>query len=400
VDVNSWHIPAHVPAHLVVDFDFFNPPGGDQDIHLAWHRLHDFAPDIFWTPRNGGHWIATRADDIDIMQLDHERFSHGQFMLPVIELPYPPLPLNLDPPDHTEFRKLLAPAFSPKSVSLLTEIARANAVTRIDQLVPLGRCEFVGDFAKVMPIVVFLGMVGLPEEDRETLLPWADTMVRSAHPAARYEASQNIADYLKRHVDERLRNPGDDLISRIAHAKIRGRALSVPEILGMCSVLLTGGLDTVAGMLAFTARYLAEHPERCAELSEDRSLIPVAVEEIMRRHALPNTARLITQDFDYKQIPFKRGDMIQLPKVLYNLDDRRITNPLQVDLRRPKPVPNATFGSGPHRCPGALLARSEIRIFIEEWLERIPRFRLKPGFHAPTIGGMVNGLRELQLIWH
>jgi cytochrome P450 len=125
----------------------------------------------------------------------------------------------------------------------------------------------------------------------------------------------------------------------------------------------------------------------------------VAVEEIMWRHALPNTARLITQDFDYKHVPFKRGDMILLPKVLYNLDDRRITDPLRVDFHRPKPVPNATFGNGLHRCPGALLARSEIRIFIEAWLERIPSFRLRPGFNAPTMGGMVNGLRELQLIW-
>lgn len=392
-------VPSHVPSELVFDFDFFNPPGGEEDIHLAWKRLHDQAPDIFWTPRNGGHWIATRAEDIDVMQLDHERFSHGNFMLPKQDMPFPPLPLNLDPPEHTPFRQLIAPALSPRAVQSLTDTARATAIELIDKLAPQGHCEFVGDFAKVLPIVVFLGIVDLPAEDRELLLPLADVVVRSPDPQAKMEANKQIAGYLMKWIQLRSQEPGSDLISKIAHAKIKGRPLTPPEVFGLCTLVLVGGLDTVAGMLAFIARYLAEHPEHRRELIERPELLPVAIEELMRRHGLPNTARLITHDFEYKGIAFKQGEMIQMPKVLYNFDERVIDDPLTVNFHRPQPVPNATFGAGPHKCPGGPLARNEVQVFLEEWLKRIPDFRIKPGSKVRTMGGMVNGLESLELVW-
>ncbi|MFT3754475.1 MAG: cytochrome P450 [Pseudoxanthomonas sp.] len=392
-------VPAHVPAHLIHDFDFYNIPDAGDDVQAAWHKLHAQAPDIFWTPRNGGHWIATRAEDIDVMQVDHERFSHAKFMLPHIDLPFPAIPLCLDPPEHGPFRALLTPALSPRAVQKLSEIARGVAIELIDGLKPKGSCEFVGDFAKVLPIVVFLGIVDLPAEDRHQLLPHADVIVRSADMQERLEANKAISAYLMQWIQKRSQEPGDDLISKIATAKVNGRPLTPPEVFGMCSLMLVGGLDTVAGMLAFTARYLAEHPEQRKELIDNPELLPVAIEEIMRRSALPNTARVITHDFEYKGIQFKQGDMIQLPKALYNLDERKISCPLTVDFHRPQPIPNATFGAGPHKCPGGPLARNEIRIFIEEWLKRIPDFRIKTGFEVQTSGGMVNGLHALELEW-
>jgi len=399
MDSGIAQVPPHVPPRLVVDFDFFHPPGGEEDIHLAWRRLHDFAPDIFWTPRNGGHWVATRAEDIEVMQLDHQRFSHAQFMLPAHPLPFPPLPLNLDPPEHGPMRALISPALSPRAVQKLTETARATAIELIESIAPRGRCEFVGDFAKVLPIVVFLRIVDLPAADRETLLPWADVVVRSPDPAAKMEANRSIAAYLTQWIQRRAQAPGEDLISRIATAQVNGRPLTPPEVFGLCSLVLVGGLDTVAGMLAFSARYLAEHPEQRRELIERPELMPAAIEELMRRHGLPNTARLITQDFEYKGVSFRKGDMIQLPKVLYNLDERKIPDPLKVDFHRPLPIPNATFGNGPHKCPGGPLARNEMRVFLEEWLKRIPDFRIRPGFKVRTMGGMVNGLQTLELEW-
>lgn len=392
-------IPDHVPAELVYDFDFFCPPGGGDDIHLAWKRLHGQAPDIFWTPRNGGHWIATRAEDIDVMQLDYKRFSHANFMLPKHDLPFPPVPLNLDPPEHTPLRQLIAPALSPKAVQALTETARATAIELIEKLAPQGHCEFVGDFAKVLPIVVFLGIVDLPSEDREFLLPLADVIVRSPDPQAKLEANRQIAGYLTKWIQLRTKEPGTDLISKIAHAKVQGQPLTSPEVFGLCSLILVGGLDTVAGMLTFIARHLAENPEHRLELIEHPELMPVAIEEMMRRYALPNTARLITHDFEFKGIHFKKGDMVQLPKTLYNLDERKIDDPLIVNFHRKQPVPNATFGAGPHKCPGGALARNEVQVFLEEWLKRIPDFRIKPGSQIRTMGGMVNGLEALELVW-
>jgi cytochrome P450 len=144
---------------------------------------------------------------------------------------------------------------------------------------------------------------------------------------------------------------------------------------------------------------LAEHPVQRQELIDKPELIPDAIEEMMRRYGLPNTARMITHDFEYKGILFCAGDMIQLPKVLYNLDERVVDDPLTVNFHRPQPVANATFGAGPHKCPGGPLARNEIRVFLEEWLKRIPNFRLKPGFKARTMGGMVNGIESVELVW-
>jgi cytochrome P450 len=392
-------IPAHVPQELVFDFDFFDPPGGAEDIHLAWRRLHDVAPDIFWTPRNGGHWVATRAADIDVMQLDHARFSHAEFMLPRHPLPFPALPLCLDPPEHGPFRALIAPAFSPKAVQKLTETARAVSIELIEGIAPRGQCEFVGEFAKVLPIVVFLGMVDLPAEDRETLLPWADAIVRSPDPQTKLEANRSIAAYLTQWIERRTRQPGDDLISRITQAKVNGRPLTPPEVFGLCSLVLVGGLDTVAGALAFAARWLAQHPEHRRELIEHPQRMPAAIEELLRRHGLPNTARVVTHDFEYKGVAFRKGDMVQLPKTCYNLDERCIDDPLKVDFSRAQQVPSASFGGGPHKCPGGPLARQEMRVFLEEWLKRIPDFRLKPGSVPRTVSGMVNGLQSLELVW-
>jgi cytochrome P450 len=392
-------IPAHIPPERVFDFDFFNLPGAEEDIHLAWKRVQDAAPDLFWTPRNGGHWVATRAEDIDVMQLDHARFSHAEFSLPRHDSPFPPLPLNLDPPAHTPFRALITPAFAPRAVQNLSIKAREVAIELIEEIAPRGECEFVGDFAKVLPIVVFLGIVDLPEGDRLTLLPWADIAVRSNDPVAKLQANRSMAEYLSEWIEKRTRSPGNDLVSKIAHAQLDGRPLTPPEVFGLCLLILVGGLDTVAGMLAFSARCLAQQPHLRRELIDNSDIMPVAIEELMRRHGLPNTFRLITSDFEYKGVPFKKGEMVQLPKVLYNLDERRIPDPLTVDFHRPTPIPNATFGNGPHKCPGANLARTEIRIFLEEWLKRIPNFRIKPGSRNPTAGGMVNGILQLHLEW-
>ena len=391
--------PSHVPESLVYDFDFFNPPGGADDIHLAWKSLQDRAPDIFWTPHNGGHWIATRADDIEVMQADPERFSNRFFVLPVLPLPFPALPLGLDPPDHAPMRALISPAFSPKAAQGLTERARAVAKDLIERLAPQGRCEFVGDFAKVLPIIVFLSMLDLPEEDREILLPLADTVVRSADKAVKLEAHRSIAEYLMGWVKRRTENPGTDLMSKIATASIKGRPITTQEIFGLCSLLLVGGLDSVAGLLSFIAVYLAEHTQLRRELKENKDCMPAAIEELMRRHGLPNTSRVVAHDLEYKGIRFKKDDMVQLPRVLYNLDERKISDPLHVDFGRPQPIANATFGGGVHKCPAAILARNEIRVFLEEWLERIPSFHLAPGFRKTTMGGGVNGIQAVELAW-
>jgi len=392
-------VPDNVPAGLIVDFDFFDLAGKAEDIQLAWAELHK-GPDIVWTPHNGGHWIATRAADFDVIQVDHEHFSHQNFNLPRNEIDQHSLPLGLDPPRHTPYRKLLMPTFMPKALKALEAVARDTARSLVAEIAPRGQCEFIEDFAKILPINVFLGMVDLPLEDRAFLLPWAEVAVRSSDIAERRAVHMKMQEYLAPYIDARMANPGEDIISVIGQGEIDGRPITRPEVFGMSTLLLFGGLDTVASQLGFIAHFLATHPDHLAELAADPKLNQVACEELIRRFGLPNTARVLTMDYDYKGIAFKKGDMIQLPKCLYGLDDRINSAARDVDFhRKPSAIRHSAFGAGPHTCPGAVLARREIMVFFDEWLSVIPSFRVDPSKPLVMASGPVNGVLELHLTW-
>lgn len=393
-------IPENVPAELVVDFDFFALDQlGKDDIQLAWATLHN-GPDIVWTPHNGGHWIATRGDDFDVMQQDHEHFSHKNFNLPRNEMDQYSLPLGLDPPAHTPFRRSIMPAFQPRTIKKLEAVARETAQALVAQIAPRGECEFIEDFAKVLPINVFLGMVDLPLEHRSFLLEWAEVAVRSPELPKRMEVHAKMREYLTPYIEARMENPGEDVISMVITSDIGGRPPSRDEVFGMSTLLLFGGLDTVASQLGFITLHLARNPQHRRELVEHPEIRARATEELLRRYGLPNTARVLTQDYDYKGISFRKGDLIQLPKCLYGLDDRKNADPLTVDFhRKPSEVKHAAFGAGVHVCPGAVLARREIMVFMDEWLPAIPEFAIDPDKPLIMKSGPVNGVLALPLKW-
>ena len=392
-------IPSNVPRDLVVDFDFFALGDKPEGIQMAFARLHD-GPDIVWTPHHGGHWIATRYQDIEAIQLDHEHFSHKHFTIPRNEFDPYSIPLGLDPPEHTPFRKLLMQAFTPKAVKHLGDIARQTARELVTDLAPRGRCEFVADFAKVLPIHVFLGMVDLPFDDKHYLLPLAEISVRSSDIVARAEAQGKMQEYLGRYIDERTANPGDDLLSLIVQGQIDGRSITRDEALHMAGLVMGGGLDTVASSLGFIAHFLATHPAHRADLVARPQLNAIACEEFLRRFGLPNTSRILTKDYQYKGIQFRKDDLILTPKCLGGLDDRVVESPAEVDFRRkPSTIKHTAFGSGPHICPGAVLARREIMVFLDEWLPVIPDFELDPGGEVIMASGSVSGVLQLPLRW-
>lgn len=393
--------PDHVPAALVYDFDMYDIPGSGDDIQLAYRAVQQAAPDIFWTPRNGGHWVATRAEDIEAMQRDYEHFSHRKIVLPRMPDGYRQIPLELDPPEHGPFRRPLMQALLPKVVNALEGKVREVTVSLVEGLRDKGRCEFIADFAKVLPIVVFLDMVDLPREDRAYLLPIAEDSVRGRTAEIRGDAHRKVGEYLAQTVIARRAKPGDDLISKLVSAPIDGQEMPLNDAIAFATLVLFGGLDTVAGMLGFVARFLALNPGHRRELAsrlDDEPFMRNALEELLRRHGIANTARYIAQDFDYKGVPFREGDMILPPNLLVGMDERKVEDPTTVDFGRRLPR-HATFGNGAHTCPGAVLARRELRIFLEEWLTRIPEFEVAPGTKPVLATGMVNGVLELQLVW-
>lgn len=394
--------PDHVPAELVRDFNFYDVPGADVDVQAAYAAIQQSSPDIFWTPHNGGHWVATRADDIWEMQRNPKHFSHRQIVLPPMPEGTPrQIPLELDPPEHARYRRPLMQALMPKIVAELESNVRKVAIDAIEKVLPKGGCEFVEEFAKVLPIHVFLELVNIPLDDKAFLLEIAEDSVRGRTAEIRIRAQQQMGGYLHKWIAERREKPEEDLLSKLVNVDIGGERISEAEAISYSVLVLFGGLDTVAGMIAFIGKFLAEHPAHCRQLVEridDEEFVKGAIEELIRRHGLANTSRVIVEDFEYKGLSFRAGDRILPANLFVGMDDRINSNPLVVDFEREKPV-HAAFGNGAHACPGAVLARREIRIFLEEWLKRIPTFHIAPGTKPVLATGMVNGVLRLELAW-
>jgi len=396
---NLAHRPDHVPAELVRNFNLYDVPGASEDVQAAFSQVQRSLPEIFWTPHNGGHWVVTGGEDVLAIIRDHERFSTKGFVIPPLENPIRQVPLELDPPEHTGFRRPLSLALTPAIIAKLEDAVRAVAITTIDALQPNGGCEFIGAFAKVLPIHVFLEMVELPLSDAPYLLGLAEGAVRAAEDHGR--SHRLMHEYLLKWVSARREAPGQDLLSKLVNAQIGGQRISENDALGFATLVLFGGLDTVASMLGMIALFLAQHPEHRKRLIaqlDDEAFLRSAIEELIRRFGLANTARLVMCDLEFKGIVFKAGDRLLPANLFVGLDERLNSDPLLVDFDRRKSV-HASFGSGPHICPGAGLARREILVFLQEWLRRIPEFRIKEGTHPVLATGMVNGVTKLELAW-
>jgi len=390
-------IPDHVPPHLVRDFDYFTFARDDSDIHRAWKRLHE-EPRLFWTPHHGGHWVATRAADLKLMYADHERFTSNHQSIPrAQQFLFPPV--EIDPPRHAQYRSLVFSAFSPNAIDALKIRARELTVGLIEGFRNRGECEFYADFALQMPIGIFLSIVELPDTDRLKMIGWAEKATRASDLAEIETAFGAAWAYLDEKFSERRASPGNDLISRLTQAKIDGVGLTHEELLGFGSVILFGGLDTVASTLGFITRHFAAHPAERRRLTASPELIPRAVDELFRRFAITNMARGVVSDMEYEGVWLKKGDPILLPTVLYNLDEAVYPRPFDLDFDRPDAAYQLGFGWGAHRCIGITLARTELRVFLEEWLGRIPEFTVPPGGTVEVRTGKVNAVTRLPLVW-
>jgi cytochrome P450 len=343
--------------------------------------------------------MVTRAKDIEAIQKDSEHFTLRRMHVPPVPRPYPAPPLDYDPPEHTAWRLLISPAFSPKVIAEVEETVRKVTIDLIEGFVPRGECEFVSEFTKVLPIVVFLSMMQMPPEDRHELLPLADAIVRSPNPEKIHAARLGLRAYIEAVVKDRRANPRDDLVTKIINGKVMGEQIDHEHAVGLLTLLLSGGLDTVKNMLGFCCHFLATHPDHVRQLREDPALLPNAIEELIRRHGVSNTTRGIEKDIEFLGVQLKAGQQIQGVTALFGLDEETVPDPMTVDFHRPTPIPHAAFGNGPHRCPGAILTRREMLVWLQEWLPRIPEFRVKPGTTPQQGAGMVNNFSELWLEW-
>ena len=393
-------IPSHIPPELVVDFDLYHPVAEMGDLQAFWHELQRrTASRIFWTPRNGGHWVVLDGIDVERVMHDYEHFSSTEIMIPPNPgRPYPQVPIEMDPPESVPFRRVMLRPLMPDRMPAMEPKVRKLTVDLIEGFKARGECEFMDEFAFVLPISIFLGMMDLPAEDRDMLKPWADAMTKSPSAEERANGQRQLQNYIATWVSARQSEPKDDIVSYIVTADVGGRRMTHIEATSMCAMLLLGGLDTVANMLGFFVMFLARNADKRAELRADPSLIKPATEELLRRFALVAGGRRVAKTTTIQGATLHPGEMVQVPSMLYGLDDKLVSEPLKVDFSRAESE-HRTFGDGIHVCPGQHLARRELRIFLEEWLQRIPDFRIKEGSTPRIVSGLVSGPTEIHLEW-
>lgn len=395
-------IPAHVPADLVRDFNAYGFSRPNEEVQRTLYEITRAPgmPQTFWSPYNGGHWVVTRAETIETVVGDAERFSNRYIGVPKALNPLRLYrPLQLDPPHQLPYRNLISGALSPRVVQTLSEDARNLTIRLIEGFKPKGGCEFVSEFAEHMPIGIFMSIVGVPETERAPMLAMARKIARPSYPEERMQGYAELDGFIEGLIEARRDAGAGDFISHLCHAEIEGRRLDHDELVGVLGLIMIAGLDTVAGMLGHIARYLAEHPEARRELRENPQIHATAVEEFLRRLGHPQMSREVREDLVLDGVAMKKGDMVVAPLVLHNLDEAKFPDPLAFDFQRPRKPAHITFGGPSHRCLGAMLARTELKIFLEEFLTRIPDFEIVPGADLTTTTRVTWIMDALPLRW-
>jgi len=397
----STRIPDHVPPELVWDksFDAFTAEGDDP--FLAISRLHDLPPIIWATDASYGRpgWVLTRYGLISEVFMDHEHFSAERkgMIADLVGENVRLNPIEIDPPAHYGYRRILNPFFTPKAVTSLDAAVREACTDLIAKFEDRGGCEFIEEFAVPFPSYIFLDLMGMPREKLDDFIAWENGLMRAPDFKDRVAAARAVYEYLKEHKERQREHPSNDFLRAMVTAEVNGRPLEHLELMGMFYVLYVGGLDTVYSTLGWVMRHLATHPELQERLRDNPGDLPAAVEEFARAFSVVITHREVAKDFTFHGIPMRKGEEVNLPIMLADRDPSVFPNPHVVDIdRKPRHI---NFGTGAHTCLGLHLAKREIRIVIEEFLKRFRNIRIKPGETYRYHTGRTFGIDCLPLVW-
>lgn len=398
-------VPAHVPPDLVVEFDIYDDSLADDFNHCTAEL-----PPMCYTEANGGHWILSGFDEIESVFRDGQTFANWNASIPVemSEGRGRFIPLEYDGPEHTAYRQILLPHFSPIRIRQLEGQLRDLVNELIDGFPDNGSCDFMAHFARPFPARMFLALMGWPTDRVKEFGGWVDDFLYGGGGSSddprvketRAAAMKAVYDYFSEFVEERRNNPADDITTALVEARLpSGRTLTEKEILDYIFILLIAGLHTVEGALAFGVMYFSHNPDERDRLIVDPSILPTAVEELLRWEPPAwGSARVATRDVLVWGQQVKAGDKILLPHQTGNRDSRKVPNPETFDMTR-KPNPHLTFGAGPHRCLGAHLARMELRVAFEELHRRVPDYAVDSSRPMVTHMAQVRGVVSMHITY-
>jgi cytochrome P450 len=284
--------------------------------------------------------LVTRHGEVMDTLRDPERFSSDMDAVEMGNV-RPLIPLQIDPPDHLKFRKLLDPLFAPRVVARLEDEVRRLTNELIDEFVADGHVELNEAFAVPLPCTIFLALLGLPQDDLPRFLRIKDDIIRPPGMATREanairrRAAQEIYDYFLPVIQARRAEPRDDLITRLVDAEVDGHRLTDEDILDICFLFLIAGLDTVTATLTCSVAYLAEHPDHRRTLVDDPSLIPAAIEELLRWETpVPGVARVCKRDTEISGVEVAAGTRVTVMIGSANTDDTEFDHADTVDFHR------------------------------------------------------------------
>ncbi|WP_416877507.1 cytochrome P450 [Litorimonas sp.] len=406
MDLTNIEVPNHVPPDLVIDFDLWDYIAeAKTDAYKCAAALHETMPDIFYARKIGylpGCWVPRRNETLRRIVRDPATFSsrEGTPFAAMLGENWKLIPLEIDPPEHGKYRLLLNEFFNSKAVKALEPNMRQTSEALINRVKDQGFCDFNADFSSQFPTLVFLRMMGWPEKHVTKFVGWVNTLIKSQDMQVVHGVLVEIVTYLRSVIDARRTNPEDDLTSYVLSCEIDGRPLSEDEVIGICFLIFIGGLDTVTSSFNFHYYHLAKHPELQSQLRKDPDLIPSAVEELLRAHAVTNMRRVVTRDVEIDGVQMKKGDYVLISLELANLDAEAFECPMKVDIMRADARKHMTFSTGPHLCIGALLARRELCIALETWLSMVPKFRVENEDKIIVRCGGVFGLENLTIAWN
>ncbi|MFI9629385.1 cytochrome P450 [Streptomyces sp. NPDC052042] len=350
-----------------------------DDIFDTYQELREQCP-VGRSEQLGGFWFLTKSDDILAAEQDPETFSvTPSMLLPDFGNDLPMIPIDVDPPEHTDYRRLLLPLFTPKAIAKLSEGMHRTARELATEAASKEVVDVSATFARPMPTIVFSRLAGFPEEDWPKFDRWIDEVIyeRVNDHARAQRASQEVMDYFDALLKSRAGDTGsDDLMSHLLNVEMKGRKLTQEELRSFFYLLFLAGLDTTAWAIRCSLWYLAQNPKAQARLRENPDLIPTAAEEFLRTMSpVQAMARTCMRDTEVGGQQIKAGERVVLVFGAGNRDPEVFDRPEEIDLER-EDNRHLSFGGGIHRCLGSNLGRLELVVALEEFLNTVGEFSL------------------------
>jgi hypothetical protein len=393
----STHAPVTDWVH---DFDHTDPRWTENPFPI-WDQLRAESP-VVHTERFLGCYMPTTYEAVKQVAYDTEHFSSRRIIVrDARPEPVPSPPITSDPPEHKPAKQLLLPPFTPDAMKKLEPRVRSICNELIDEFIGEGKCDAAARYTRHIPVRAIAHMLGIPEKDGDLFIKWIHEILELGikDNEVLMRAIHELNEYFAGHIEHRRKTPTDDLISTLMNARNKdGQPLSDTHVLGSLRLLLIAGIDTTWSAIGASLWHLAKTPADRERLVAEPDLMPSAVEELLRAYSPVTMAREVMKETVISGCPVRPGNMVLLSFPAANRDPAVFPDADKVVIDR-KENRHSAFGLGIHRCVGSNLARMEMTVAIEEWLKRIPDFRLDPAGRVTWSEGTVRGPRQLPMLF-